>query len=129
MTQMHGMYVNIYLYNNFLAFVILSAVAAATCMKYCIHACSSGVCMYVCVCGLHKALFGDRPSRRNLLSKGRTEASSAVQRQPEACQMQVQFVVSFIEIFVMTTRYYIVYYEHNHTCIYRVGILKAVVYL
>jgi len=26
----------------------------------------------VCVCGLHKALFGDRPSHRNLLSKGRT---------------------------------------------------------
>lgn len=60
------------------------------------------VCVCMCVCGLHKALFGDRPSRRNLLSKGRTEASSAVQRQPEACQMQVQFVVSFIEIFVMT---------------------------
>ncbi len=60
-------------------------------------------CIQLCCLSVYKALFGDRPSRRNLLSKGRAEASSAVQPQPEACQTQLHFLVSFIEIFFVMT--------------------------
>lgn len=64
----------------------------------------------------YKALFGDRPSRRNLLSKGRTEASSAVQRQTDSMSNAVAIPSGFHrDVFFCDdiTRYYIVYYEHN----------------
>lgn len=83
----------------------ICTVAAAHVMSYArMHACTHaarGV-------RYHKALFGDRPSRTNLLSKGRNA------RQMHAKCTQLRFAGFVVFVFLGDiTRYYIVYYEHN----------------